>query len=359
MATLEDIKIGKYKQFEGPVFWGSIPVTATGDDEGSKNLLVTVTTEGAKWDAGQCYDACILTLGGIQFCEKFFLCSSLLGAIAARDPDLLTLLQEELALYDASFTKGRFWHKGKEVKTDADKRNLYFAGSSGLRGQWTDEQWNQASRILVACVNTLAQPEAIDVQRAHTVPRLKTYVHKEAYKVFFGGGEASEGLIGAARAIMISYSANNPTLAYEAYLRTMKGSPDPIWSLDWCIRLFEELAFGSGVVIYPGRYDKIRPVVEKLFGVNLPDYASQLKDWKAKMGSKEDETPSLSTSSEIQEALIALGYDLGPAGADGKVGKKTTEAIMEFQKTRGLVVDGRFGPKTRSELLKALSSLPS
>jgi lysozyme len=48
----------------------------------------------------------------------------------------------------------------------------------------------------------------------------------------------------------------------------------------------------------------------------------------------------------IQRALIARGYDLGPAGADGKAGAKTKAAIVAFQRACGLYPDGIAGPKT-------------
>jgi uncharacterized protein (TIGR02594 family) len=53
-----------------------------------------------------------------------------------------------------------------------------------------------------------------------------------------------------------------------------------------------------------------------------------------------------------QRRLIALGYDLGPAGADGKSGRMTTAAIAKFQKDRSLDIQypGTLGPKTLAAL---------
>ncbi|UMY16675.1 TIGR02594 family protein [Methylobacterium organophilum] len=59
------------------------------------------------------------------------------------------------------------------------------------------------------------------------------------------------------------------------------------------------------------------------------------------------------TVAEIQRALIARGYDLGPTGADGDAGPKTIAAVTAFQKAAGLVPDGIAGPKTRAALQKA------
>jgi uncharacterized protein (TIGR02594 family) len=58
------------------------------------------------------------------------------------------------------------------------------------------------------------------------------------------------------------------------------------------------------------------------------------------------------TVAEIQRALIARGYDLGPAGADGDAGPKTIAAVTAFQKAAGLVADGIAGPLTKKALQK-------
>lgn len=55
---------------------------------------------------------------------------------------------------------------------------------------------------------------------------------------------------------------------------------------------------------------------------------------------------------EIQRALIARGYDLGPAGADGDAGPKTIAAVTAFQRAAGLVADGIAGPLTIKALQK-------
>jgi len=47
---------------------------------------------------------------------------------------------------------------------------------------------------------------------------------------------------------------------------------------------------------------------------------------------------------DIQVALRNAGFDPGPI--DGKMGKRTRQAIREFQKANNLVVDGKVGKKT-------------
>ena len=61
---------------------------------------------------------------------------------------------------------------------------------------------------------------------------------------------------------------------------------------------------------------------------------------------------------KMQKMLHTLGFDLGNGvdGIDGKFGKKTEEAVMEFQKSRGLEPDGVYGPKTHEALYAAYTA---
>ncbi len=51
---------------------------------------------------------------------------------------------------------------------------------------------------------------------------------------------------------------------------------------------------------------------------------------------------------EIQQALASAGYEPGPV--DGKMGRKTREAIRRFQKDAGLKADGVVGSATWGKL---------
>lgn len=61
------------------------------------------------------------------------------------------------------------------------------------------------------------------------------------------------------------------------------------------------------------------------------------------------------TVKEIQEALIKLGFELPQFGPDGQMGDETKQAVMDFQRSVGLVVDGKPGPMTQEALKQALS----
>ena len=57
---------------------------------------------------------------------------------------------------------------------------------------------------------------------------------------------------------------------------------------------------------------------------------------------------------ELQQALTAAGYDPGPA--DGTYGEQTEAAVVAFQQSNGLSVDGRVGPETAAALNSALAT---
>lgn len=58
--------------------------------------------------------------------------------------------------------------------------------------------------------------------------------------------------------------------------------------------------------------------------------------------------PGAMTVREVQLALQRAGFDPGPI--DGKMGRRTREALRQFQQAQGLLVDGRIGPQTISRL---------
>lgn len=53
---------------------------------------------------------------------------------------------------------------------------------------------------------------------------------------------------------------------------------------------------------------------------------------------------------QLQQALVNAGYDIGVAGVDGSFGPATQAAVTQYQKDRGLQVDGMAGPETQGSL---------
>ncbi|MCM8798314.1 MAG: peptidoglycan-binding protein [Candidatus Omnitrophica bacterium] len=68
---------------------------------------------------------------------------------------------------------------------------------------------------------------------------------------------------------------------------------------------------------------------------------------------KETEFLPKPTIRNIQEALRRAGFYEGPV--DGKLGPKTRQAIKDFQRSKGLRVDGIVGKKTWQELSRYLT----
>lgn len=66
---------------------------------------------------------------------------------------------------------------------------------------------------------------------------------------------------------------------------------------------------------------------------------------------KDFESPAI--IKKIQTALRNAGYEVGPI--DGKMGRKTKEAVKDFQRENGLSVDGIVGQKTWAKLSKYLT----
>ena len=67
----------------------------------------------------------------------------------------------------------------------------------------------------------------------------------------------------------------------------------------------------------------------------------------------------LDTVAARQQALVDLGYDLGPwgprgDGVDGIWGEASKGALLAFQAMEALVVDGRWGPRTEAAVHAAL-----
>lgn len=85
--------------------------------------------------------------------------------------------------------------------------------------------------------------------------------------------------------------------------------------------------------------------------VSLPSLEKFASSGKGGLKNDPDEKEAIK---ELQKRLNDMGYDAGPV--DGIYGRKTVEAVKQFQKDYGLKVDGDAGPNTIAELTKKKDS---
>ncbi|HED37326.1 MAG TPA: peptidoglycan-binding protein [Ignavibacteria bacterium] len=234
-----------------------------------------------------------------------------------------------------------------EIDTKIGQKQLFLLHSNGHKGTWDNESKDRV-KLWVSCLaNTLIQQEADRLQIQFTVPRLKSFASLSAKSILWGEKRVDTGFTGALRAAYLSFASNLPTVASRHLDIAVKASNANKWSPDWCISILKELTFGPDISIYPARYNKIRPALERNYGVTIPDFAKELENWHSRFKNSEG-IPRFTEVTEIQELLVRLGYDLGPSKVDGRMGPKTKDAIHTFQNLHGLFADSIVGPLTRS-----------
>jgi hypothetical protein len=360
MVAVKDIGWGSYASYEGPYWRGKCHYTLPDNPTESDKRLMTITaTEGGAFDAYNGYDQCICTSGLIQWCDRApsFLVCGLLGKVAESNRVLLQQLDMLCAKYGYSFklapTNGYryFSPSGVLVSTPESQQRMFFGTSSGLKGQWADADKTRAKEWAAAISSVWEQPEAQDIQRAYTEARLSWFVTK-ATKPLLDSAPATD-VGNCFVAAYLSFAANNPAKASAAVMSALP-TAGTLWTKDWLVNVLKAMTFKPGVAIYPHRYDCIRPVLEKLYNVDLPDLSSDLKSWLGDTGFKDTLSPK-----QLQLALLELGYDLGPCGADGQIGKLTKLALQKFEFAAGipeLFQDGTPDKFTVPALEKALSA---
>lgn len=339
MVDAASIGWGSYQNYEGPWHKGKCAYVLPGSpSEDEKVMAVITATEGGKFDAFNGYDSCGWTSGIIQWIEKGqYSISDMMGevvvevGIAGAVKDFL--LQANSSGYN--FTKKpngkyRFFSMQGEVDTYEEQKKLFYIDGDGTKGTW-DSVTKKYARQWAAVISTVWEsPVAQKVQLEFTAKRLGWFMQPYAKDVFATAPDTD--LARGVRAAYLSFAANNPTWANKALRVGVNGTSAAPWSMDWAIAVLKSLTFSPQVAIYPHRYDCIRPVLEQVYGLQLPDFSKELRAWSAKTG-----IPVGLDTRTLQRALISLGYDLGPAADDGKYGDKTKTAVLALEQTSGMV----------------------
>lgn len=360
----KDLSWGSYGDTEGWYTYGPAappPVDPSGSNEEAYLRIVcqTESPRGGCPGAINAFDSCKISVGYLQLCQTYFLTTDLLGYLVSRDVEFTPSLKKAFEVSGCDFrkdTRGR-WRlfRGNDAVDTPDENNeVFFGGVSGKRGSWDEASKERAKIWVLGLQEYLIQPAAIDLQVAYLRPRLTSFVTKKAYARLWGEGtpeKEAKGWPMAVRSAFLSFSANNPTLAER---NLSKVGREDIFSQDGAIEVIKSLTFSEGnPVIYPKRYEDIRPSIEVYAKVDLPDTRKDLEAWGLNLTGQKDAAPSMVSVQEIQQKLLHLGYDLGPKGADGVWGQKTRAAVITFQRLAKLHPDGIVGPKTRKALIEA------
>lgn len=344
MTSVDDIRWGSYKGYEGPWYPGIIkyelPENPT---ESHKTVAVITATEGGALDAINRYDRCIDTQGVIQWCNRapmFFVDQIYKEVGSAHLLPIQAIAASRGYAFDVA--KGKFTSPTRGwIDTPEKQVEMYFAGASGRKGQWADEQKQYAKEWVAAAADVWKTRYAQNAQLVFTLQRLNRFFvfGQTATHVLSGAAVEATDLSLAFRAAYFSFAANNPKKASEALEHAMDGvaGRSPMFGLNWLTAVLSSLTFHPGISIYPHRYNKIRPVLEKLFSIDLPDFAEDIRNYTSRFPER------FMDPLEVQRALKILGYDLGPRGPDGIFGAKSRDALRAFELDNGVpphAVDG-------------------
>lgn len=338
MVAVNEIGWGSYGAFEGPYFSGRAAVKVEQAEMPEMIVMVTAAAEGGHYDAFNGYDSCGWTSGAIQWCENHqFSVSDMLGKVADGQYAELDPLVEYADSVGVDFEKdpsGRWRFKFRDARAFVDnnlkQQQLFYRAGNGNKGTWTNDNKLYA-KGWAAAISTLWEDDSMQsIQRMFTYSRLGQFFTPSAKAIF--ASRPDTPLADATYAAYASFAVNNPSWASASLAKAVAARGGiTAWSPEYLVHVLKHLTFDPQVAIYPARYNAIRPVLEQLYGVQLPDMANALQVWSAATG-----LPTNFTTKQMQTALIDLGYDLGPAGADNKYGGATKAALFKFEQENGV-----------------------
>lgn len=265
---------GEYGGFEGPFCWGSKTLPIVANPTWNDNLLRVISATEGHYDSVNMYDKCIVSVGCVQWGEA---CNN--GSVTRLIKEVAQQLPTLVYQNFTGLPGGWNQHTGTFVELPSQKqitnpelmRKIYLGGSSGAKGAWTDPQKTAAKKWCLAFARLFQNDKACEIQRDYSARELEKYKGKVAKEVLWDGTEGAYQ--DALRLIYMSYSANLPSTT-EKYLKlglqsaTEKGFEK--WSPEWLWELVESWRSKAKVGIWPGRYSKIKPVIEDITCVSLP-----------------------------------------------------------------------------------------
>lgn len=361
MVAVNEIGWGSYANYEGPFYMGKAGVKVQQSSGPAMVVMVTAAAEGGHYDAWNGYDSCGWTSGAIQWCERSqFSVSDMLGQVALQSSgqlDGVIKYADSVGMDFSSNQAGKWRFKFRDSRGFVDnglkQQQLFYRTGNGNKGTWTNDTKIYA-KGWAAAISTLWEDSAMQViQAAYTYERLPQFLLQPARNLF--SMRPTSLISDAIYAAYVSFAVNNPSWASSSLQQAVASKPNnvPMWSEAFLVHMLKHLTFDPRVAIYPARYNAIRPVLESLYSVQLPDFANELQAWKADTG-----LPSITTK-QLQLALISLGYDLGPRGADNSYGKYTKDALFAFEQQNGVPAekqDGMIDEATYPALEKALAA---
>ena len=288
VVTSADVKWSSFSTYEGPVFGGRqayvLPLNPTEND---RIMAVVTAAEGGHYDAVNMYDAGIVSVGLIQWINaKQHSVDAMLGRVIddCGADKVLGPLKPVLDASGATFKKTPLgaWRfhdaSGTPVESNTQQRALFMKGC-GPKGSWSPQAKEHAKAWAAAFANIWADAGARKAQVDYTVPKLRSFLLTDVQKALYDSDD-NTGWCGAIRAAMVSFAVNLPALTASLYRAFAAATKLTKWSTDWCIALLQHVTLQSNHQHWLLRYNSIRPVLERLWGVSLPRTTRELRSWQ-------------------------------------------------------------------------------
>ncbi|GAG18701.1 unnamed protein product, partial [marine sediment metagenome] len=235
MTEVVKIGWGGYADYEGPYFWGKQKYVYAESARcvGDKVTAVVTATEGGTYDAYNGYDVCRSTPGLIQFCDKVYNASRMLGWAISEG-----CITEEFVTMHANMhmdgdtgvsfrlrghpKEARYCIFGEPVITDAMQQAVFFLGASGHKGSFSAHQREHAKNWARGQVGLWGSRSMQFAQRMYVSKQIMgaRYITRALKPVIQRWLASDNPYEQAAAAVYTSYAANSPRRASQA-LRTV------------------------------------------------------------------------------------------------------------------------------------------